>query len=199
MMAGRGKLSPKKQKKDKPAVREGLPPAVPLRAPFDEFRASSSPPTRRSAGTDLNPGLPDRPLRAKKNKSPLSKDPEQKEGTLEVPGLSSLLGSIDKAADDRHQSNHAGVHPPKEHRELPSEETQDKSIESSSNQTGDKGLDAADPSIESSSNQTGDKGLDVIDPGIRSLKDKEAEAWLANTKSMFDERTNGPKKWGRFI
>jgi hypothetical protein len=93
----------------------------------------------------------------------------------------------------------------REHRELPSEEKPDKSIESSSNQTGDKGLDAVDPSIESSSNQTGGKGLDAIDSsigssssqeGIKSLGDKEAEAWLANTKSLFDERTKGPKKWG---
>ena len=52
----------------------------------------------------------------------MSKDPKLKEGTLEVPGLSSLLDSIDKAADERHQSNHAGVPPLKEHRELPSEE-----------------------------------------------------------------------------
>jgi hypothetical protein len=81
----------------------------------------------------------------------------------------------------------------------------DKSIESSSNQTGDKGLDANDKSIESPSNQTGAKGLDAVDPsigssssqeGIRSLEDKEAEAWRANTKAMFDERTNGTKKWG---
>jgi hypothetical protein len=133
----------------------------------------------------------------------LSKDPKLKEGTLEVPGLRSLLGSIDKAADERHQSNHAGVHPPKEHRELLWEENKDKSIESSSNQTGDKGLDAVDPSSESSSNQTGDKGLDAVDPSIgssssqediKSLEDKDAETWLANTKSLFEERTKGPKK-----
>ncbi len=178
-------------------------PTVPFLAPFDEFRSPPSRPTRQSAGTDLLPGLPDKAPRAKK--SPLPKDPKTKEGTLEVPGLSSLLDSIDKAADERHQSNHAGVPPIKERRELPSEENKNKSIESSSNQTGDKGLDAVDPSLEGSSNQTGDKGLDAIDPstgssssqeGIRSLEDKEAEAWLANTKSMFDERTNGPKKWG---
>jgi hypothetical protein len=176
-----------------------------VRAPFDEFRPSPSRPTRKSSGTDLLPGLSDKTPRAKKDKSPLPKDPKTKEGTLEVPGLSSLLDSIDKAADERHQSNRAGVPPLKEHRELPSEENQDKSIESSSNQTGDKGLDAVDQSIESSSNQTGAKGLDAIDPsigssssqeGIRSLEDKEAETWLANTKSLFDERTKGPKKWG---
>ena len=120
--------------------------------------------TRQSAGTDLLPGLPDKVPRTKK--SPLPKDPKPKEGTLKVPGLS--------------------VPPPKEHRELPSEEDKDKNIESSSHQTGAKGLDAVDPSIGSSSSQE----------GIRSLEDKEAEAWLANTKFMFDERTNGTKKWG---
>ena len=198
---GKGKLN-KAKPKDKSPRREGLPPSVPVLAPFDEFKASPVRPTRQSTGTDLLPGLPDKVPRTKK--SPLPKDPKPKEGTLEVPGLS--------------------VPPPKEHRELPSEEDKDKSIESSSNQTGDKGLDAMDKSIESSSDQTGDKGLDAmgksiessshqtgakgldaVDPsigssssqeGIRSLEDKEAEAWLANTKSMFDERTNGTKKWG---
>ena len=97
------------------------------------------------------------------------------------------------------------LHLRNEHRELPSEEKQDKSIESSSNQTGVKGLDAEDASIVSSSNQTGDKGLNRVDSSIgsssshegeKSPQDKEAEEWLANTKSMFDERTNGTKKWG---
>ncbi len=186
-------LSKAKPKDNKSPRREGLPPSVPVLAPFDEFKASPVRPTRQSAGTDLLPGLPDKAPRAKK--SPLPKDPKTKEGTVEVPGRSSLLDPSDKVADERHQSNHAGVPPPKEHHELPSEENKDKSIESSSSQTGDKGLDAMDKSIESSSHQTGAKGLDAVDPsigssssqeGIRSLEDKEAEAWLANTKSMFD-------------
>ena len=202
MMAGKGKLT-KAKPKDKSLRREGLLPSVPVLAPFDEFKASPVRPTRRSAGTDLLSGLPDKVTRTKK--SPLPKDPETKEGTVEVPGLSSLLGTIDKVADERHQSSHANVPPPKEHRELPSEEKQDKSIESSSNQTGVKGLDAEDASIVSSSNQTGDKGLNRVDSSIgsssshegdKSPQDKEAEEWLANTKSMFDERTNGTKKWG---
>ena len=203
MMAGKGKLRKATPKKDKSPRREGLLPSVPVLAPFDEFKASPVRPTRRSAGTDLLSGLPDRATRTKK--SPLPKDPETKEGTVEVPGLSSLLGTIDKAADERHQSSHANVPPPKEHCELPSEEKQDKSIESSSNQTGVKGLDAEDASIASSSNQAGDKGLNRVDSSIgsssshegnKSPQDKEAEEWLANTKSMFDERTNGTKKWG---
>ncbi len=160
-MADKGKLSQARPKKGKSPRREGLLPAVPVCVPFDEFWPSPSRPTRQSSSTDLLPGLPDKTPRAKK--SPVPKDPKSKEGTIEVPGLSSLLDFIDKAADERHQSSHAGVPPLKEHRELPSEEKQDKSIESSSNQTGDKGLDAVDPSIESSSNQTGDKGLDAID------------------------------------
>ena len=113
MMAGKGKLRQARPKKDKSPRREGLLPAVPVRAPFDEFRVSPGRSSRQSSGTDLLPGLPDKALRTKK--SPLPKDPKTKEGTLEVPGLSSLLGSIDKVAEERHQSNHAGVPPPKEH------------------------------------------------------------------------------------
>ncbi len=111
MMAGKGKLSQARPKKEKSPRREGLLPAVPVCAPFDEFKVSPSRSSRQSSGTDLLPGLPDKVPRTKK--SPLSKDPKSKEGTLEVPGLSSLLGSIDRAADERHQSSHAGVHPPK--------------------------------------------------------------------------------------
>ena len=153
MMAGKGKLNKATPKKDKSPRREGLLPSVPVRAPFDEFKVSPGRSSRQSSGTDLLPGLPDKVPRTKK--SPLSKDLKPKEGTVEVPGLSSLLGTIDKVADERHQSSHADVPPPKEHRELPSEENQNKSIESSSNQTGDKGLDSEATSIESSSNQAG--------------------------------------------
>ena len=133
MMAGKGKLNKATPKKDQSPRREGLLPAVPVRAPFDEFKVSPGRSSRQSSGTDLLPGLPDKTPRTRK--SPLSKDPKSKEGTIEVPGLSSLLGSIGKTADERHQSSHAGVHPPKEHRELPSEENQNKSIESSSKQS----------------------------------------------------------------
>ena len=88
MMAGRGKLGQTKAKKDKSPARD----ALPLRAPFDEFKLSPDrPSTRRRSGTDLLPGLPDKTPRARKDKSPLPKDPKTKEGTVEVPGLGSLL------------------------------------------------------------------------------------------------------------
>jgi hypothetical protein len=93
---------------------------------------------RRSLNIDLLPGLPDKTPRRKKDKSPLPKDSTTKEGIVEVPGLGSLL---EKSVDERHQSNHSGEPPLKEHLELPSEENQDMSIESSSTQTGAKGLD----------------------------------------------------------
>ena len=160
MMADRGKL--KSAKKDKSPARE----ALPLRAPFDEFKLSPDPPRRRRSGADLLPGLSDKTPRARKDKSPLPKDPKTKEGTVEVPGLGSLL---EKSVDERHQSNHFGEPPLKEHIELPSEENQEKSIESSRTQTGVKGLDSIDKSIESSSTQTGAKGLDATDPSIDAL------------------------------
>ncbi len=68
-----------------------------------------------------------------------------------------------------------------------------------------KGLDIIDKSIESSSTQTGVKGLDAIDQSIgssnsqegnRSLNDKESESWLSNKKALFDESPNELKKWG---
>jgi hypothetical protein len=196
MKAGRGKLKP--TKKDKSPVREPLP----LRSPFDEFKLSPGLSNRRRLSGDLLPGLPDKTPRRKKDKSPLIKDPKTKEGTVEVPGLGSLL---EKSVDERHQSNHFGDPPLKEHLELPSEEKQNKSIESSSTQTGAKGLDSIHKSVESSSIQTGTKGLDATDPsressssqeGNRSLNDKETEAWKSNKKFIFDEKTNGPKRWG---
>ncbi len=88
-MAGKGKLNQAKPKVNKSPRREGLLPDVPVRAPFDEFKASPVRPTRQSLGTEILPGLPDTLPRAKK--SLLSKDPKPKEGTLEVPGLGSLL------------------------------------------------------------------------------------------------------------
>ena len=86
-----------------------------------------------------------------------------------------------------------------------SEENVNKSIESSSTQTGAKGLDAIDQSIESSSTQTGAKGFNANNPSIgssssqegnRSLSDKDSEAWLSNKKALFDESPNELKKWG---
>ncbi len=164
MMAGKGKLKP--AKKDKSPARE----TFLLRAPFDEFKLSPDPPRRRRPGADLLPGLPDKTPRARKEKSPLPKDLTTKERTVEVLGLGSLLDSIDKAADEGHQSNHFGEPPLKEHIELPSEESQDKSIESSSTQAGANCLDSIDKSIESSSTQTGAKGLDAIDQSIGSSR-----------------------------
>ncbi len=166
------------------------------------FNLSPGLSNRRRLNGELLPGLPDKAPRRKKDKSPLTKDPTTKEGTVEVPGLGSLL---EKSVDERHQSNHFGDPPLKEHLELPLEENQNKSIESSSTQTGEKCLDSIDKSIESSSIQTGAKGLDATEPsressssqeGNRSLNDKETEAWLSNKKYIFDKRTNGPKRWG---
>ena len=126
MMAGRGKLS--QTKKERSPARE----AIPLRAPFDEFKVSPSTSSRRRSDTVLLPGLPDKTPRRKKDNSPLPKDPNSKEGALQAPGLGSL---IEKCVDERHKDmHHFGEPPLKEHRELPSEENQDKSISSSSTQ-----------------------------------------------------------------
>ena len=133
-MAGKGKLKPS-PRKDKSTSQEGLLPAVPVLGPFDEFKASPVRSSRRSPGTKLNPGLPDTKT-SRQKKSPLPKDAEQKEGTIEVPGLNSLLAHMEKTVDGRQQSALAGLMPPKEHRELPSEEKVCTSNESSSNQTG---------------------------------------------------------------
>ena len=110
MMAGRGKLKPRK-KDQSPS------PASPVRAPFDEFKSSPPLSSRSRLSGELLPGLPDKTPRRRKDKSPLVKDPITKEGTVEVPGLGSLL---EKSVDERHQKC-----------ELPSEETQNVSIESS--------------------------------------------------------------------
>jgi hypothetical protein len=123
----------------------------------------------------------------------LPKDPTIKEGTVEVPSLGSLL---EKSVDERHQSNHFGDPPLKEHLELPSEEKPNKSIENLSTQTDAKGLGSIDRSIESSSIKTGAKGLNASDQsnessssqeGNRSLNDNETEAWLSNI-SIFEEK-----------
>jgi hypothetical protein len=192
MMAGRGKLKP--TTKGKSHVQE----TTPVRSPLDDGKRSEmlnlspSLSNRRSSGADLLPGLPDRAPRKSKGKSPLAKDPATKDGTIEVPGLGSL---IERIVDERHQSNHFGDRPIKEHLELPSEEN-DKSNESSSIQTGDKSLKATDLSIGSSSSQEGN----------RSLNDKETEAWLSNisifeekkkdTSGAFEESNHGREKWG---
>ncbi len=190
-MAGRGKLKPTKGKSPT-SIRQTLP----VRSPIDEdkrsqmFNLSPGLSSRRSGNADLLPGLPDKTTRRKKDKSPSAKDPTTKEGAVEVPGLGSL---IEKSVDERHQSNHFGESSVKEHIELSSEENQEKSIESSSTQTGVKDLDFIDKSIESSSTQTGAKGLDANDPSIessssqegnKSLNDKETEAWLSNKKNL---------------
>ena len=121
----------------------------------------------------------------------MPKDPETKEGTVEVPGPSSLL-----------------VPPPKEHRELPLEENQNKSIESSSSQTGDKGLDADNKSIESSSTQTGVKGLDINDKSIESSstqtgvkgldtnnESNESSSSQEGNKGLSADNKSGKDKW----
>ena len=106
-MAGRGKLS--QTKKDKSPGRVSLP----LGSPFDEFKLSPSTSSRRSSDANLLPGLPDKTPRTRKNKSPLTKASTTKDGTIEVPGLGSRLEQI---VDDKHQSNHFGDPPLKEHR-----------------------------------------------------------------------------------
>jgi hypothetical protein len=95
------------------------PPCAP---PIDEdkisqmFNLSPSLSNRRSSNADLLPGLPDKTPRRKKDKSPLAKDPT-KEGTVEVPGLVSLLEKS-VGVDERHHSNHFGEPPLKAHLEL---------------------------------------------------------------------------------
>ena len=149
--------------------------ALPVRSPIDDdkrsqmFNLSPGLSNRRSANADLLPSLPDTTMRRKKDKFPLAKDPTTKEGTVEVPGLGSLL---EKSVDERHQSNHFSDPPLKEHIELPSEENLNKSIESSSTQTGAKGLYSTDQSIESSSSQEGNK----------ILHNQETEAWLSGIR-----------------
>ncbi len=104
MMAGRGKLKPPKGKSP---IRQPLP----VRSPINEdmrsqmFNFSPGLSNRRCLSGKLLPGLPDKTPRRKKDKSPLAKDPTTKEGTVEVPGLGSLL---EKSVDERHQSNHFG-------------------------------------------------------------------------------------------
>ncbi len=84
---------------------------LPARSPMDEdmrsqmFNLSPGVFNRRRLSGDLLPGLPDKTPRRKKDKSPLAKDPTTKKGTIEVPGLGSLL---EKSVDERHQSNHFG-------------------------------------------------------------------------------------------
>ena len=142
MMAGRGKLSQTKAKKDKSPAREGLLPAVPVRAPFDEFKLSPSTSSRRSSDVvDLLPGLPDKIPRTRKNKSPSTKAPPTKDGAIEVPGLGSRLEQI---IDDKHQSNHFGESPVKEHLAPITEVIPDKGNESSDILSGAKGQPLTD-------------------------------------------------------
>jgi hypothetical protein len=220
MMAGRGKL--RQTKKDKYPARE----AIPLRAPFDEFKLSPSTSSRRRSEVDLLPGLPDKAPRTRTNKSPLTKAPPTKDGTIEVPGLGSLL---EKSVDERHQSNHFGDPPLKKHQAPPTVENSDKSVESSTALTGAKGLFSTEKSIESSSIQAGDKGLNATDKSIESshsqagdkdpnetdtiFKSIESSSSQEGNKSpskqiteatevwlagitIFDERKIGTPKWG---
>ena len=154
MMAGRGKLGQTKGKKDKSPARD----ALPLRAPFDEFKLSPSTSSRRSSDVDLLPGLPDKAPRTRKNKSPSTKAPPTKDGTIEVPGLGSLL---EKCVDDRHQSNHFGDRPVLEHLDRASIKKAETSNESSSIKIGDESLNAMETSNESSSIQIGNDGLNA--------------------------------------
>ena len=151
MMAGRGKLS--QTKKDKSPARESLP----VRSPFDEFKLSPSTSSRRSSDVDLLPGLPDKTPRTRKNKSPSTKASTTKDGTIEVPGLGSRLEQI---VDDKHQSNHFGESPVKEHLAPITEVIPDKGNESSDILSGAKGQPLTDESNKSSNISVGDKSLD---------------------------------------
>jgi hypothetical protein len=159
------------------------------------FNLSSGLSNRRSSNADLLPGLPDKAPRKSKGKSPLAKDPK-KDGTIEVPGLGSLL---EKCVDDRHQSNHFGDRPIMEHLDRASVEKAKKSNESSSIQVGDKGLNANEQSNESSSIQTGDKGLNATDP--INLSSLEGNGTLDNTNmkdtsGTYEQINHGREKWG---
>jgi hypothetical protein len=101
--------------------------------------------------------------------------------------------------DERHQSNHFGDRPIKEHLERSSGEKAEMSNESSSIQIGDKGLNATELSNESSSIQTGDKGLNATD--LSNLSSQEGNGSLDNTKKKdtsgaFEESNHGREKWG---
>ena len=157
MMAGRGKLKP--AAKSKSPIQE----ALPVRSPIDDsmrsqmFNLSSGLSNRRSSNADLLPGLPDKAPRKSKGKSPLAKDPK-KDGTIEVPGLGSLL---EKCVDERHQSNHFGDRPVLEHLDRASIKKAETSNESSSIKIGDESLNAMETINESSSIQIGYEGLNV--------------------------------------
>jgi hypothetical protein len=195
MMAGRGKLKP--ATKGKSPVQETLP----VRSPIDDgmrsqmFNLSSGLSNRRSSNAGLLPGLPDKAPRKSKGKSPLAKDPK-KDGTIEVPGLGSLL---EKCVDERHQSNHFSDSPIMEHHDRALVEKAKKSNEGSSIQIGDKGLNATEMSNEGSSIQIGDKGLNANERS--NLSSQEGNVSLDNTKKKdtsgaFEQSNHGREKWG---
>ncbi len=161
MMAGRGKLGQTKAKKDNSPARD----ALPLRAPFDEFKLSPSTSSRRSSDVDLLPGLPDKTPRTRKNKSPSTKASTTKDGTIEVPGLGSRLEQI---IDDNHQNNHFGEPPVKEHQAPTTVVNSEKSNESSHTLSGAKSLLSTDKSNESSSIPAGNRSLDANVNSIES-------------------------------
>ena len=160
-MAGRGKLGQTKAKKDKSPARD----ALPVLAPFNEFKLSPSTSSRRSSDVDLIPGLPDKAPRTRKNKSPSTKAPPTKDGTIEVPGLGSRLEQI---VGDKHQSNHFGEPPVKEHQAPITEVNLEESNESSIVSVGNRSLDATVQSIESSQTQAGGKDPSETDTIVKS-------------------------------
>ncbi len=76
---------------------------LPVRSPVDVdmrsqmFNLSPGLSNRRRLSGKILPGLHDKTPRRKRDKSPLVKDPTSKEGTVEVPGLGSIL---EKSVDE---------------------------------------------------------------------------------------------------
>ncbi len=109
----------------------------------------------------------------------------------------------EKGVDERHQSNHFGDRPIKEHLERSSgEKKAEMSNESSSIQIGDKSLNAAELSNESSSIQIGDKGLNATE--LSNLSSQEGNGSLDNTKKKdtsgaFEQSNHGREKWGIYL
>ena len=194
-MAGRGKLKP--AAKSKSPIQE----ALPVRSPIDDgmrsqmFNLSSGLSNRRSSNADLLPGLPDKAPRKSKGKSPLAKDPK-KDGTIEVPGLGSLL---EECVDKRHQSNHFGDRPVLEHLDRASIKKAETSNESSSIKIGDESLNAMDTSNESSSIQTGNEGLNANELSNTSSQEgneSRGNTTKKDTSGTYEQSNHGREKWG---
>ena len=148
-----------------------------------------------SFNADLLPGLPDKAPRKSKGKSPLAKDPK-KDGTIEVPGLGSLL---EKCVDERHLSNHFGEPPMKEHLDRASVKKAEMSNESSSIKNGDECLNAMEMGNESSSIQIGNEGRNANERSNASSQEgneSRDNSTKKDTSGTYEQSNHGREKWG---